>query len=283
MPIPMDTDQAAQLLEQIREALRLGVEPGDVEEALGADTAASPVTGADLEAALAELDIPEEMKEQIRTEYEASGHTTGDVVNIFIEVNDSSVNNEISNELNIHGEVHGNVVQDNDTDLVNATGDDSFAAGGNIEGVQSQSGDGVQVGGDNDGVANVGDNSGQQAGDDASVGGDFTSGDGNVHVEDSYVDDSAIAFGDGDATNEANDTDTVGSHNTDTYDQAYTETNTDSFNEDYTSTENYETSVEAHLTDSANYDESYVSDDDYIDIDKSHNEDGEDYAADAHS
>ncbi|MGF1595395.1 MAG: hypothetical protein ACFCVK_00430 [Acidimicrobiales bacterium] len=251
----------------------LSADPTEAPEAPEAETPYEdePVSVEEVDRLLEELEVPEEHKEYIVSEYEAApAHTANTLAEIIAR--DNSVNTWFENTLDIHGEVHGNVVQDNDLTETNATGDGAFAAGEDIHGVQAQSGDGVQVGYDNEGVANVGDNSGQQAGDDASVGGDFTSGDGNVHIEGSDINDSALAFGHGDATNEANDTWTEDSYNTreDTYNE--TITNTDSGNWTKTVDVNEEVAIDAHLTDSANYDESYVSDDDYKDIDKSFNE-----------
>ena len=139
-------------------------------------------------------------------------------VQIVYEDNDYITNN-IDQSLDIHGEVHGNVTQENDSNIVNATGEGSMAVGGDIEDstVQAQTGDGVQIGGDNEGVANVGDNSGQMAGEDAeadnvtsgnnnSVGSDgSTVGDGNVNMEHVNINESALEFGEGDNTQQADD------------------------------------------------------------------------------
>jgi len=150
-------------------------------------------------------------------------------VQIVYEDNDYITNN-IDQSLDIHGEVHGNVEQANTSDVTNATGEGSVAVGGDVvdSGIQSQTGDGIQVGGDNDGLANVGDNSGQMAGDDAyaanvtsgsgnQVGSDgSTVGDGNVNMEDVMIDESAVEFGEGDNTQQADEI--YDSYNTDTTD-----------------------------------------------------------------
>ena len=141
-------------------------------------------------------------------------------VQIVYEDNDYITNN-IDQSLDIHGEVHGNVTQENDSNVVNATAEGAVATGGDIvdSSVQTQTGDGIQVGGDNEGVANVGDNSGQVAGSDAhadnvtsgndnAVGsGESTVGDGNVNMDHVSIDDSAVEFGEGDNAQQADEID----------------------------------------------------------------------------
>jgi len=203
-------------------------------------------------------------------------------VEIVYEDNDYITTN-IDQSLNIHGEVHGNVEQANVSDVTNATGQGSVAVGGDMvdSQIQSQTGDGVQVGGDNTGAANVGDNSGQMAGGNADAN-NITSGDnanvasqgsaageGAINMADAHISDSAVEFGEGDNTQ--TDTTVADSHNQQSestnvdYDSTY-----DSHNEG-----TYDSHNEATATDNSSYDynetyddHSQQSDDDTADIDQ---------------
>ncbi|MDH3678964.1 MAG: hypothetical protein OEV40_03330, partial [Acidimicrobiia bacterium] len=213
------------------------------------------------------------MREQVYEQLDAQGEYTpeGYIENLTVVINDNDIHNEIDNSLTVeHGaEVHGDIHQANTTNVANATGEDSIA-GRDQEG-QFQTGDGVQVGDHNEGVVNQGDNSGQQAGYEAHAD-DITTGDGNFNNE-GWIDDSAIAFGDGaDATNQADD---VVDHSTnysgnteESYNTEYSGNVTDSDN--YTSSEEASLTVDAHLD--ADVSESYNTDDDHHDVDESYNE-----------
>ena len=143
-------------------------------------------------------------------------------INITLEEGDYI---NVDNSQYISGDVHGSVYNENITDIVNAD-DGAVVAGGDQHG-QFQTGDGVQTG-DNYGLVNQGDNSGQQAGGDAYAD-NVTSGDGNTvasgsaiigneNVQADYI--QASEFGKGDqAINED-------SYNT----QSLTETTNDSYN-----------------------------------------------------
>jgi len=137
-------------------------------------------------------------------------------VNEVYQDNDE-LGSTISQNLESHGEVHGNIEQNNYSDQVNATGEGATAVGGDMaySSVQTQTGDGVQVGGHNAGVANVGDNSGQMAGGDAYAGnitsGDnanvasegSAAGDGAINMSGASISGSAVEFGEGSNTQES--------------------------------------------------------------------------------
>ena len=150
--------------------------------------------------------------------------------------------NDVDQSAHVDGTVHGDVYDESDSNVANATGEGSIA-GEEVYGNQVQTGDGQQVGGDS-GVQNQGDNSGQQAGYDATadnvtsgdnntVGSGWSSGvgDGHTSLENVDVNDSALSFGEGDATTHADD--------------------------NYTENLNYETNIDTN--DSGNF---YESDDD---------------------
>ncbi len=218
-------------------------------------------------------DVPEPAREQTYEQLDAEGDYSPQGIqnNLEYVLANDDVTNQIDNSLTIeHGaEVHyADVTQENETNVANATGDDSI--GGRDQWGQFQTGDGVQVGDDNDGVVNQGDNSGQQAGDDAYAD-DITTGDGNFNNE-GDINDSAVAFGGGSAYNEADDVvdhsvndsyDTEDSYNTD-----YSGNVTDSGNAEYTETVDIDESLHADV----DVDHSFNSDDDGHDIDNSYNE-----------
>ena len=219
-----------------------------------------------LTAAMEEAGVPAETQEAIATATaeatatataEGGTYTLDDIakllsenVQVVYEDNDYITNN-IDQSLDIHGEVHGDVYQANESNVANATAEGAVA-GTDVSGVQTQTGDGIQVGGDNTGVANQGDNSGQQAGGDAyadnvttgdgnQVASDYsTVGEGNISADGAYIDDSAVAFGAGDATDTTNEDYSV----TDTY----TEDIKDSFNVDSDYTDNDTVDIDSHIS-----------------------------------
>jgi len=189
----------------------------------------------------------------------------------------------IGQNLESHGTIHGNMVQESYSSEVNATGEGSLAVGDDMaySDVQTQTGDGVQVGGSNYGVANVGDNSGQMAGGNASAGnitsGDnanvasqgSAAGDGAINMAGASIHDSAVEFGEGsntqqdtfieDSYNTAAQTTNVDTDSTyDTHDQ-YTD---DSYNT-ATATDNSTEDVDYTYDDHSQY-----SDDDTATIDQ---------------
>ena len=218
-----------------------------------------------------EYDVPQPMREQVYEQLDAQGEYTpeGYIQNLTVVINDNDIHNAIDNSLTVeHGaEVHGDITQQNDTNVANASGEGAIA-GRDQEG-QFQTGDGVQVGDDNSGVVNQGDNSGQQAGYEAHAD-DITTGDGNFNNE-GQIDDSAIAFGGGAADNTANELDdhsTNDSFNTEhSYNEEGSYNTQDSYNTEETYTET--ATVDANLD--ADVDHSFNSDDDYKDVDDSHN------------
>ncbi len=225
-------------------------------------------------------EVPAEMREGVYEQLDAEGDYSeaGFIKHLEVVINDEDVStvveNNIDNGVTVeHGaEVHGDVYQASETNVATASGDGAIA-GGDQDG-QFQTGDGVQSN-DNSGVVNQGDNSGQQAGWDTTAE-DITTGDGNFNNE-GTINDSAIAFGEGDATNEANDVydaSTNDSYNTEdslnTNDSFDTE---GSFNHEATATTT--TDVDAHLD--ADVHDSFNSDDDYKDIDHTEVEEGADY------
>ena len=119
---------------------------------------------------------------------EGEGYSIEQLAAIFAEgikvtIEDNDVITNIDNSFSVQGDVHGNVHQDNDTNVVNAD-DGAVAAGGDQDG-QFQTGDGQQIG-QSHGVANQGDNSGQQAGHDATAD-NVTSGDDNTVASDGAI------------------------------------------------------------------------------------------------
>jgi hypothetical protein len=274
-----------------------------------ADVVRAILTGSEEEASAA-LESPElrdadpavvrETLEQVMVEEDYPADTKDDVYDKYDSAEDpyaglqhaaTVITNDVDQSLDIHGETHGSVYQENDSNVANATGEGSLA-GEYIEGNQTQTGDGQQVGGDS-GVQNQGNNSGQQAGYDATadnvttgdyntVGSDYANrvGQGQVSQDGAYIDDSAQAFGEGAATNES--TDSYDSH--DSFSESATAT--DSFNETYTDDDtNTQTQViEDHDGGYAPEYEPVFEDDYKIDHDdyevKDHH-DGDDYDQDA--
>ncbi len=225
-----------------------------------------------LEIVFNDYGVPEDVRQQVYDQLDAEGQygAEGYTQNLTIVINDEDVNNYIDNSLTVeHGaEVHGDISQENETNVANATGDDSVA--GRDQDGQFQTGDGVQVGDDNDGVVNQGDNSGQQAGDYAEAD-DITTGDGNFNNE-GWVDDSAVAFGGGSADNQADDVydesinDSFDTENSGNVDHSGNVTDSGNYESTYEATATAEEYVDVDV------DASFNSDDDYKDVDNSHNE-----------
>jgi len=174
-----------------------------------------------LDQVLADYGIDSEARAGIYDQLEVADDYSpeGLMQHLTIVVSDTSVNTTIDNSIHNTGTVHGNIVQDNETNLSNATGEGAIA--GRDQHGNFQTGDGQQVDGDNDGVMNQGDNSGQQAGgstyadnvttgDHNMVGSDnATVGHGNVSADGAYIDaeDSAVNLGGGTATYDSEYTD----------------------------------------------------------------------------
>jgi hypothetical protein len=245
-----------------------------------------------LEQVLAEHDVAPETQGQILDQVDASDDYSVDGIRQQLNLiyNDQDLTNTVDQSLDSHGEIHGDVVQENDSNVANATGEGSIA-GQYVEGNQSQTGDGQQVGGDS-GVQNQGNNSGQQAGYDATadnvttgnnntVGSDNANrvGAGQVSQDGAYIDNSAQAFGEGAATNTS--TDSYDSH--DSFSESATAT--DSFNEFDNDTNTQTQSIEDNSGHGATeyepiFEDGYKSDehDDYK-VDEHHH--GDDYDQDA--
>ena len=196
------------------------------------DTAGAEQTEAEITAVLQDADVtdedvqealqkvtPVEAHDEVADGYDSLPEHTPesqlDYIKGLIDNNQIANNVDQSSHVDAY-EVHGDVVSDNDSNVANATGVGSIA-GEEVYGNQVQTGDGQQVGGDS-GVQNQGDNSGQQAGYDAhadnittgdsnTVGSDYASGVGQGQISLDHVDanDSALAFGDGYSTNQADD------------------------------------------------------------------------------
>jgi len=213
-------------------------------------------------------------------------------VQIVYEDNDYITNN-IDQSLDVHGEVHGNINQQNTSNVTNATGEGSVAVGGDVSDsqIQSQTGDGVQIGGDNEGVANVGDNSGQMAGEDADaanitsgdnnqVGSDgSTVGDGNVDMHGVNINESAVEFGEGDNTQQADDI--ADSYNTQTRENDL-DVDIDTDSHDQMADDSYNTD---NWTDNSTYDsdETYDDHSQYSDDDSAYVDQTTGGDADAHT
>ena len=151
----------------------------------------------DVKGMLDYMGVPEEKQYELLDKIEAgdNGYAKGEVLDVILS--DNSVVNEIWQGNDIHGEVHGGAWQTNENTTVTASGDGSNASGGAQYDATVQSGSGVNVGGDSYGVTNQGDNSGQQAGDNAVNHGDFTSGSDNISLDGAYVEGSNVNFGEG--------------------------------------------------------------------------------------
>ncbi len=219
-----------------------------------------------------EYGVPEEMREQVYEQLDAEGayNPAGYIENLTIVVEDNDITNHIDNSVEVGdgASIHGGITQQNETNVSTADGEGAIA--GRDQDGQFQTGDGVQVGDENSGVVNQGDNSGQQAGNDATAD-DITSGDGNL-VNDGSLSENAIAFGGGDATNQADDVDdysTNDSFNTnDSYNDEYSGNTSDSFN--HTASEDVSHTVDATIDATAT--DSFNEDNDWKDVDDSHNE-----------
>ncbi len=226
-----------------------------------------------MEMVMEQYDVPEPMREPVYEQLDAEGTYTPEGLrqNIELVLQDEDITNTVQNSLEVsdYAEVHYGIDQQNETNVATADGDGSIA--GRDQNGQFQTGDGTQVGDWNNGVVNQGDNSGQQAGNDATAD-DITSGDGNF-VNDEYgtVSENAIAFGGGDATNTANDVwdESVN----DSYNEDNVGNVTDSYNEDNVGNSSYEAehSAEASLHADVDVTGSYNEDNDHHDIDESHN------------
>jgi hypothetical protein len=241
----MDENAVMDLLRPILDNLGLYSEdPAALQAALGGDDALAEVPRetyvAALDQVMEEKGVPADVRGTVADQLDAHGDysSQGLLDHLNLVVNDQDVNNWVDQSLNNEGEVHGDLYQENDSNVANATGEGSLA-GDEVYGNQVQTGDGQQVGGDS-GVQNQGNNSGQQAGYDAdadnittgdhnTVGSDWASrvGAGQVSQDGAYINDSAQAYGEGSANNEANDSYTEESTFT------TTETANDSFNSDY--------------------------------------------------
>jgi hypothetical protein len=232
-------------------------DPAALEQALGGeeglDGYSHEAYSQALDQVLADNGVSQEIREQVRDQFDAQDdYSSGGILNnLTIVINDNDVTTNVDQSLNIEGEVHGDVVQQNDSNVANATGEGSVA-GEYVDHNQVQTGDGQQVGGDS-GVQNQGDNSGQQAGGNAHAD-NFTTGDDNTvgsgeasrigqgQVSQDYatVDDSSQAFGEGDSYNEANDT------SASSYSESYSATAEDSYNVDETDDDTQTQTVETH-------------------------------------
>lgn len=254
----LSTDGAKALLEEFRRMLGMyGEDPAyaDAADYVEPPAYGDTISAQDLKEVMDYLDLPEETQNEIYEQWEANGeYTTGSVINIV--VNNETIVNEVDQSQNIYGEVHGGVHQANESQIINAD-DGAVVAGGDQHGVQALTGDdSLQIGGDNDGPV--------------------TQGDGNVSLDGAHINDSAIAFGEGDAANQADDTEIRDSYNDESVDTDIEVTVSDSLNEDHTATATHEVDVDAHLTDSANYDSDTIYDNDEHDIDESYNHTHED-------
>jgi len=185
-----------------------------------------------LEQVLDDYGVSEEAQADIFDQLEAADDYSPDglMSHLTIVVSDTSVNTTIDNSIHNTGEVHGSIVQENETNLSNATGEGAIA--GRDQYGNFQSGDGQQIDGDNYGVTNQGDNSGQQAGGSATADnvttGDAnmvgstgaTVGDGNSSLDGAYLkaEDSALNIGPGSADYVDTDTDNSTYDNHSTYD-----------------------------------------------------------------
>jgi len=166
-----------------------------------------------LDQVLSELNVPEEARQGAQDQLEAGDDYSpeGLMSHLADTVNDSSVSTHIEDSFHNTGTVHGNIHQVNETNVANATAEDSIA--GRDQHGNFQSGDGQQIDGSNYGVANQGDNSGQQAGGYAEAD-NITTGDGNmvgstgatvgnanVDLDGAtiYANDSAVNIGSGEA------------------------------------------------------------------------------------
>ncbi len=232
-----------------------------------------------MEMVFEQYDVPEPMREQVYEQLDAEGayNPAGYIENLTIVVEDNDISNHIDNSVEVgdYAEVHGGITQENETNVSTAAGDGAIA-GRDQEG-QFQTGDGVQVGDENSGLVNQGDNSGQQAGGNA-MADDVTSGDGNF-VNEGEVSENAIAFGGGSADNQADDVEdysTNDSGNTsDSYNTDGSLNTSDSYNTDesYTSSETIDATIDANAT------ESFNQDNDEHDVDDSYNVDVQEDAA----
>ncbi len=237
---PREYDQLVDDLKDFFSNLGPETDPAAVEEALGdsAEGASPEEFTAAVRQALIESGADPAVADQVIDQLEAQpGWGEVPPTDTFqIVVNNNQIVNEIDQSLHVDGEVHGDIVQQNTSNVANATAEGAIA-GDEVADNQVQTGDGQQVGG-NSGVQNQGDNSGQQAGGNADAD-NVTSGDNNTvasgeasdvgqgQVSQDYatLNDSAQAFGSGSVDNTA--TDTSDSH----YTESYSETAEDSFNE----------------------------------------------------
>ena len=241
-------------------ALELRSEPGDTgypEEAPEMPEVSPEEYREGMQRYLEEAGLTDEQIEQVLDQLEAEGAYDADGYHqnivFVIENNEETINNHVDNSIEIGEGAHvDDIYQENDTNQSTASGDGAVA--GRDQDGQFQTGDGVQTGEGNSGVVNQGDNSGQQAGGSAS-GGDFTTGDGNFDNE-GYLDNSAVAFGGGDATNETDQSENASvndSYNQDNVGNTEWSGNTsDSYNYDSTTTheESYNADLDVKVEDS---------------------------------
>jgi len=230
MATPEEIEALKAKIEEVLRSLSSGDTPSseEIEEALGSDVLAD--IGRDgyvpaLDGALEATGVPAEMREPVYEHLDGEGgyDAAGLTENLKFLFENEEITNTIDNSIEVEGGAGGydeggtyvdDITQHNDDNVANATGDDAIA--GRDQWGQFQTGDGVQVGDYNSGVVNQGDNSGQQAGGNATAD-DFTTGDGNFSNE-GHIGNSAIAFGGGSAEN--------------TTDQSYNESVNDSYNQD---------------------------------------------------
>ena len=206
------------------------------------------------------------------------------VEGLTVVVNNNQIVNEIDQSLHVDGEVHGDIIQQNSSNVANATGEGAVA-GEYVEDNQIQTGDGQQVGGDS-GVQNQGDNSGQQAGgnadaDNITTGNENTVGSGEAsHIgqgqetlEDVSFNDSSAAFGSGYAQNTSNDTED--SHDS----ESYSDTTDGSYNSEYSDDDTQTQTVEVHGYEEEGYEPPHEGEDhkgysDHDDYDDHHGPEG---------
>lgn len=213
-----------------------------------------PVSVEEVKEVMEYLEVPEEHQDKVYEEWEAEGqYDTGSLVKVIAD--NDEIGNWIDQSQNVDGHIHGGVRQENESQVINAD-DGAVVAGGNQHDVQALTGDGsLQIGGGN--------------------WGEVIQGDSNVSAEGAHINDSAIAFGEGDATNTANDSVTAHSNNDYSEDTDVTIDVADSGN--YTSDQTHTATedIDLHLTNSANESSTYVEDNDWKDVDDSHNYDGD--------
>ncbi|MEZ5411849.1 MAG: hypothetical protein R2761_27695 [Acidimicrobiales bacterium] len=268
---PREYDQLVQELKDFFANLGPDTDAAAVEEALGdsADGASPEEFTAAVRQALIESGADPALADQVIDQLEAQpGWGEGSPVEgLTVVVNNNQIVNEIDQSLHVDGEVHGDVIQQNTSNVANATATGAIA-GDEVGHNQVQTGDGQQVGGDS-GVQNQGDNSGQQAGGNADAD-NVTSGDNNTvgsgeasqigqgQVSQDYatVNDSAQAFGSGSVDNTANDT--SDSH----YSESYNASADHSFNDSYEDNDTQTQVAETH-DHGYEYEPDFESGDDY--------------------